>query len=264
MSSSLPINLSNLLHGRGVESVRVEFEAAWSPETTGPQVLKTICAFANDHHNLNGGYVVIGVAERDGRAALPPRGLTPAELEAAQRWLRRNCNRLDPQYQPLLSPEVVSGRQVLVVWAPASQVRPHRAPDGSRGPLRYWVRVGADTVDAERRGGLLRELIQQTARVPWDDRRALDAGLADLHEMAVREHLHEIGSGLTDEPDAVEVYRRMGITMRVNDHEVPRNVGLLFFAAEPTHRFHGAWIDCALFAAGVPETYWKSTSFAVD
>ena len=52
MSSSLPINLSNLLHGRGVESVRVEFEAAWSPETTGPQVLKTICAFANDHHNL--------------------------------------------------------------------------------------------------------------------------------------------------------------------------------------------------------------------
>ena len=250
VSSTLPINLSNLLHGRGVESVRVEFKATWDPETTGPQVLKTICAFANDYHNLNGGYVVIGVAERDGRAALPPRGLTPAELEAAQRWLRGNCNRLDPQYQPLLSPEVVSGRHILVVWASASQVRPHRAPDGTRGPLRYWVRVGADTVDAEQRGGLLRELIQQTARVPWDDRRSLDAGLADLHEMAVREHLHEIGSGLTDEPDAVEVYRRMGITTRVNDHDVPRNVGLLFFAAEPTHWFRGAWIDCALFAAG--------------
>ena len=250
VSSTLPVNLSNLLHGRGVESVRVEFKATWDPDTTGPQVLKTICAFANDYHNLNGGYVVIGVAERDGRAALPPRGLTPAELEAAQRWLRGNCNRLDPQYQPLLSPEVVGGQHVLVVWAPASQIRPHRAPDGTRGPLRYWVRVGADTVDAERRGGLLRELIQQTARVPWDDRRALDAGLADLHEMAVREHLHEIGSGLTDEPDAVEIYRRMGITMRVNDHDVPRNVGLLFFAAEPTHWFRGAWIDCALFAAG--------------
>ena len=43
-SSNLPINLDNLLHGRGVESVRVEFKAAWDAETTGPQALKTICA----------------------------------------------------------------------------------------------------------------------------------------------------------------------------------------------------------------------------
>ena len=249
VSSTLPINLNNLLHGRGVESVRVEFKAAWDPDSTGPQVLKTICAFANDFHNLNGGYVVIGVAERGGHVVLPPTGLSPAELEAAQKWLRGNCNRLDPQYQPLLAPEVVGGRHVLVVWAPASQTRPHRAPDGPRGPLRYWVRVGADTVDAERRGGLVRELIGQTARVPWDDRRALDADLADLHEMTVREHLHEVGSGLADEPEAVEMYRRMGITARVNNHDVPRNVGLLFFAAEPTRWCYGAWIDCALFAA---------------
>lgn len=249
-SNTLPINLANLLHGRGVESVRVEFKAAWDPETTGPQVLKTICAFANDYHNLNGGYVVIGVAERAGRAILPPAGLFPAELEAAQKWLRGNCNRLDPQYQPLLSPEVVSGSRILVVWAPASQLRPHRAPDAGPGTLRYWVRLGAETVAADQRGGLLRELIGQTARVPWDDRRALNARLTDLHEMTVREHLHEIGSGLTEESDPVEIYRRMRITMRVNDHDVPRNVGLLFFAAEPTRWFRGAWIDCALFAAG--------------
>ena len=150
--------------------MRVEFKAAWHPETTGPQVLKTICAFANDYHDLNGGYVVIGIAERDGRASLPPAGLSSAELA-----------------------------------------------------------------------------------VPWDDRRALGAGLADLHEMTVREHLHEIGGGLTDESDAVEIYRRMvawASPTRVNDHDVPRNVGLLFFAAEPTRWFRGAWVDCALFAAG--------------
>ena len=248
-SANLPINLDNLLRGRGVESVRVEFKAAWDAEITGPQALKTICAFANDYHNLNGGYVVIGVAERAGRASLPPAGLSPAELAAAQRWLRGNCNRLDPPYQPLLSPEVVDGRHILVVWAPASQVRPHRAPDAGRGTLRYWVRLGAETVAAERRGGLLRELIGQTARVPWDDRRSLQASLDDLHERAVREHLHEVGSGLSGEPDPPELYRRMGITMRVNDHDAPRNVGLLFFAAEPTRWFRGAWIDCALFAA---------------
>ena len=78
----------------------------------------------------------------------------------------------------------------------------------------------------------------------------MTAGLTDLHEMTVREHLHEIGSGLSEESDPGEIYRRMGITTRVNDHDVPRNVGLLFFASEPTRWFHGAWIDCALFAAG--------------
>ena len=98
MSAILPINLESLLACRGVESERVEFKASWDARTTGPQVLRTICAFANDYHNLNGGYVVIGVGERDGRAALPPAGLTPVEIESAQKWLRGQCNRLDPSY----------------------------------------------------------------------------------------------------------------------------------------------------------------------
>ena len=66
MSAILPISIDDLLSGRSIESVRVEFKASWSPDTTGFQVLKTICAFANDHQNLNGGYVIIGVAESKG------------------------------------------------------------------------------------------------------------------------------------------------------------------------------------------------------
>ena len=54
----LTINLDDLLHCRGVESERVEFKRSWNEHNTGPQVLRTICAFANDYHNLNGGYVV--------------------------------------------------------------------------------------------------------------------------------------------------------------------------------------------------------------
>ena len=100
MSAILPINLDDLLQCRGVESERVEFKASWDPDTTGPQVLRTICAFANDYHNLNGGYIVIGVAEADGRAKLPPAGLSAAQVEAAQQWIRGNCNRLDPPYPP--------------------------------------------------------------------------------------------------------------------------------------------------------------------
>ena len=51
MSTILPINLDDLLRYRGVESERVEFKASWDPQRTGPQVLRTICAFANDYQN---------------------------------------------------------------------------------------------------------------------------------------------------------------------------------------------------------------------
>ncbi|MXZ71094.1 MAG: hypothetical protein F4Z04_06260 [Acidobacteria bacterium] len=249
MSAILPINLDALLHCRGVESERVEFKASWNANPTGAQVLRTICAFANDYHNLNGGYIVIGVAEEDGRAVLPPRGLSAGDVEAAQTWIRGQCNRLDPPYPPILSPETVGDRLILVVWAPASEMRPHRAPADAGGRGRYWVRLGAETVDAEQRGDMLRGLVQQTARVPWDDRRATDARVEDLRETKVREHLRDTGSGLIDEPDARNVYRRMRLTARVNDHEVPRNAGLLFFASEPVQWFRGARIEVVQFAA---------------
>ena len=249
VTSILPINLDDLLHCRGVESERVEFKASWDPDTTGYQVLRTICAFANDYHNLNGGYVVIGVAERENRAALPPAGLSATEVEAAQTWIRGQCNRLDPPYPPILSPETVSGRTILVIWAPASEMRPHRAPSGSGKERRYWVRLGSETVDAERRGNLLQGLIQQTARVPWDDRRAGDARIEDLREAKVREYLRDVESGLLEEPDAPTIYRRMRITVRVNDHEVPRNAGLLFFSNDPAERFRGARIEVVQFTA---------------
>ncbi len=249
MSAILPINLDDLLHCRGVESERVEFKASWDPHTTGSQVLRTICAFANDYHNLNGGYIVIGAAEQAGRAALPPSGLSAEEVEAAQQWIRGNCNRHDPPYPPILSPETVGDRLVLVVWAPASEMRPHRAPAAIDGSRRLWVRLGSETVDAEQRGDLLRALIQQTARVPWDDRRAPDAQVEDLREAKVREFLRDVRSGLLDEPNERAVYRRMRITTKVNDHEVPRNAGLLFFSRDPTQWFRGARIEVVQFAA---------------
>lgn len=248
MSAILPINVDNLVHLRTVESERIEFKGAWDTERTGPQVIRTICAFANDYHNLNGGYVVIGVDEAGGRSVLPPRGLSPSNVDEAQRWIRGQCNRLDPAYQPVLSPERADGKLILLVWAPASEARPHRAP-GRDGKMRYWIRLGSETVDVERRGELLRGLIGQTAKVPWDDRRAADARIEDLRETKVREYLRDVASGLVDAPDAADIFRRLRITAKVNDHEVPRNVGLLLFAGEPERWFRGATIEVVQFAA---------------
>lgn len=87
MISCLPININDLLHFRGVESARVEFEQSWDEKTTGLQVLKTICAFANDFYNVNGGYLVIGVGESNGVAVLPPSGTLPAHPKYVAHWV---------------------------------------------------------------------------------------------------------------------------------------------------------------------------------
>ena len=92
-------------------------------------------------------------------------------------------------------------------------------------------------------------LVQQADRVPWDDRWASDAHVGDMRETIVREFLHRVDSGLLDERDPNMIYRGMRLTTKVNDHEVPRNVGLLLFSTEPTEWFRGAKIEVVHFAA---------------
>ena len=77
---TLPISLDDLIHARSVESVRREFKRTWSKPVL-LQTLKSICAFANDFHNLNGGYIVIGIDAEEGQPVLPPIGLDDAGLD---------------------------------------------------------------------------------------------------------------------------------------------------------------------------------------
>ena len=247
--SDLRINLDDLLHARSVESERIEFKATWAGKVTGYQVLKTICAFANDLRRHGSGYVILGVAEKDGRADLPPRGLSPEQMDAAGRWITGNCRRIVPRYVPRISREEVEGRSILVIWAPASETPPHQAPDGEKGDRKYWVRVDQRTVDAQH-NELLTQLLNQSAVVPWDSRAAEAATLDDLSETLVREHLRASGSALVEEPDGRTIYRKMDIVRRINDHEVPRNVGLLFFSREPGRWFPGARIETSILRAG--------------
>ncbi|MEW6501268.1 MAG: RNA-binding domain-containing protein [Thermodesulfobacteriota bacterium] len=251
MASILPINIEDLLYSRGVESSRIEFKASWDEKTAGAQVIRTICAFANDFQNLNGGYIVVGVAEEDGTAVMPPKGLSAVEIDAAQKWIRGRCNTIDPVYQPVLSPELVDGKSILVIWAPGSQNRPHQAPEsGEKGASRkFYIRLGPETVDADKRAELKTQLIQLTARIPFDDRRAPQASVLDIRETKVREFLHDVGSGLVDESDTRTLYRNLRIAEPVNGHDAPRNVALLFFSQNPEQWFPGAHIEVVQFAA---------------
>ncbi len=245
MTSSLPININDLLHFHGVESARVELKQSWDEKTTGLQVLKTICAFANDFYNVNGGYIIIGVSEHDGIAALPPLGLTPKTLNIAQKWIRGNGKKLEPNVSLRLSPEVVDGKHILVVWVPGSDARPHQAPSGKNKQRAYYIRDGSETIEAK--GQLLTDLLNMCAKIPFDDRRASQFTLNDLRSTLVHEFLYDVGSSLIEEKDDYKIYRQLWLTLKANGHEVPKNIALLFFMDEPERAFRGARIEVVHF-----------------
>lgn len=79
----IPIKLETIFAGRTVESDRVEYKSGWNPN----DIMQTICAFANDFHNYDGGYIVIGVEEDNGRPILPPKGIKNELLDYIQKEL---------------------------------------------------------------------------------------------------------------------------------------------------------------------------------
>ena len=149
MTANLPINLHDLLRQRTIEGERVEYKAGWNPQS----VLHTKCAFANDFHNLSGGYVVFGVEERDGQPSLPPRGVDPGRIESLQNeLLRLGQSAIQPHYHPLSGVSEVEGRTILMLWAP-----------GGGTEWAYYIRRHSSTVRA--RGVDERELL-----CPWPPR----------------------------------------------------------------------------------------------
>ena len=174
----------------GAENQRVEFKKAWHSKREGGtywQVVHTICAFANDFYNDNGGYIIIGVEEKenwddhpdDRQIILPPIGVPPQDLERIQKEIIGACRgNIKPQYFPILSPEMVefkgAKRRVLVIWASASDDRPHTCRESEKGANCYYIRRATETVKAT--PAEERKLLSLHCKIPFDDRRALESG----------------------------------------------------------------------------------------
>ena len=169
--SSLLINVNDLLSVQGFEKQRVEFKKAWHGKREGGtywQVIHTICAFANDYYNDNGGYIIIGVEEKenweecedttdDRQIILPPFGVPARDLDRIQKEIMGACRaNIKPEYLPILSPEVVElegeRKHVLVIWAMASDNRPHTCRESEKGDNRYYIRRATETKKASPEG----------------------------------------------------------------------------------------------------------------
>lgn len=251
MTPKLPINLDHLLRQRTVEGERIEYKAGWNPK----KVLHTICAFANDFHNLGGGYVILGVKAKNGRPILPPKGINPEHIDAIQNaLLDLGHSAMRPHYHPLTATYTVEGRNILVLWVPGGETRPYKARvtlARERLDWAYFIRKHSSTVRA--RDADERELLSLAATVPYDDRYCQSASINDLSRRLVEKFLRDIGSDLAAEaPDLsmAELGQRMNIVGGPPEAIFPKNVGLLFFNDRPHDFFPATQIDVVWFPDG--------------
>jgi predicted HTH transcriptional regulator len=234
----------SLLEEARVESFQLELKAGWD-EHTKPSIIETICAFANDLLNHNGGYVILGVEDLGGSAALPPKGLPPESIEQVSKEILGQVKQwIKPDYVPRVYPDEVDGRHVLVVHCPTGYNRPYTAPERleKNGSRVHWVRVGAETKRAD--GELGRQLTEVVVRTPFDAQPRHELTVDDLDADVVEHFLRQANSGLAGEAYTLDdKLRGMDLLRRVNGHDAPLNAAVLFFISEPQKYFPGAKIE---------------------
>ena len=241
---ALPVNIDDLVNHRKVESARIEYKEGWNPE----KILHTLCAFANDIDNWGGGYVIIGVEERNGRPVFPVKGIEPDDVDEIQKALLNVCHTLESLYLPVVEHCVYEGKDLLVIWAAGGSERPYKCPEhivkNEKSPKAYYIRKMASTVKATQADE--KELFELAGDVPFDDRPNMHADITDLKMNLIVDYLHEVGSDLAagaEDMSVSDIARNMQIAVGPTECFKPKNVGLMFFNPHPENFFRCAWID---------------------
>lgn len=238
----LPININELINGLTVEWERIEFKESWKPEA----ILHTICAFANDINNWGGGYIIVGIEEKDGRPILPPSGLEPSQIDAYQKKFLELCHLITPNYFPIAVPTVFQEKHILILWCPGGDTRPYKAPKtlGKKSESVYYVRHFSTTIRAS--SAEEQQLFQLAAKVPFDDRIFHGAKIEDMSISLIKSFLNEVRSELYETADSIpfkELCLQMQIARGPPEYLKPVNAGLLFFNENPDTFFRGAQIE---------------------
>lgn len=243
---ALPINIKDLITGKTVEWDRIEYKSGWNPE----DILHSICAFANDINNWGGGYIIIGIEEKDGTPQLPPLGINNNQVDKIQKELLQLTHTIDPFYSPITEPVEFKGRLIFIIWVPGGETRPYKVPTSlsAKGQKQYYIRRGSNSVIANH--SEIKQLMELAATVPYDDRVNHNASLSDLDFGLIREFLQDIKSELFEQSASMsfdDLCRQMRIVSGPDEYIRPINAGLLFFNRHPENFFQGAITEIIQF-----------------
>lgn len=256
---SLPININDLINGRVIESERIDFKEGFNDAA----ILHTTCAFANDINNWGGGYIIIGIADDgSGRPILPPVGLEAGQVDAFQKKIIELCHKIEPIYFPVISHEVFMNKDILVLWVNGGDNRPYKAPVkmGKNANKAFFVRHGSSSKIASLEEE--QQLLESSARIPFDDRINREAKLEDFDILQIKAHLQEIGSTLYSHIETMkleDICRAMQIAKGSDEHLQPLNVGVLFFAKNPQKFFKTAVIELVQFFDNTGDNFTEKT-----
>lgn len=226
---AIPITIDKLLNDNVVEWARIEFKEGWNPDST----LKTISAFANDIDNWGGGYIVIGIEEKDGKIVKPIKGIDVNDMDSIQKSILRFCKFLKPSYIPISEPVYYEGKLLLLLWCPGGYDRPYQCPKhptNKDSKKTYYIRKLSSTIEATNLD--VKELIALTHNIPFDDRINLKSNLQDLKYPLIRNYLEEVNSNLLnniDNKNIEQLATDLKIAEGPKEYFKPLNVGLLFF-----------------------------------
>ena len=240
---AIPINLNDLIDCRVVESNRVEFKSDWNPTP----IIHSICAFANDIDNVGGGYIVVGVEEKDGAPVLPVKGIAQERVDGILKELIGLCHLIEPLYYPVVEPVLFNDKYIIVIWVSGGHGRPYKAAKdvhSDKSTKLYYIRKFSSTIVASPEEE--KELFYISTDIPFDDRPNLSADVSDLDIGLMRSHLKKIGSSLYEQSlsmDALDIAKNMQLVAGPPKALKPLNVGLLMFSERPEKYFRYARIE---------------------
>jgi ATP-dependent DNA helicase RecG len=247
---ALPINISDLIKGRAVESDRIEFKKGWNQGA----IYRSICAFANDFDDIGGGYIIVGIAEENGRPILPPEGLNEDQLDLIQREMVSFNNLINPAHHPKISIEEIEEKKILVIWAFAGDNRPYEVPDEIKAKNKkynYYIRYGSNSVRANK--SQKEELIALSGKTPFDDRPNTQVSFDEISLTLVRDYLRKVESKLLDSMDTLskeQLLSQMQLLFGPPERRHPRNVGLMMFTEIPEKYFPYSRVEIVHFPNG--------------
>ncbi len=247
----LELSVEDLLNKRRIESDRIEFKASWNPD----DIYHSVCAFANDYDNIGGGYILIGVEEKNGVAVRPVKGIEEYEIDNIKKEMIGYNNTMVSTYFPKIIDEEVDGKCVLVLWITPDAGRPYKAPDHVTAKkdkkLYYYIRYASSSVRANAEQE--RELLNMTDYMPFDIRPNYKATEDDISVPLLIEHLKKTKSRLAKQVlkrGVMEILGDMQLLVGPSEQQYLSNVALMMFCDHPDKFFPYTQVEITKFPEG--------------
>ena len=160
------------------------------------------------------------------------------------------CHFIDPFYFPRIEICDYQGKKLLVLWVTAGEERPYRASKDvfrEQSNKAYYIRHGSQTIQAD--GNELKELFENSARKPFDDRENPFATVDDLSLTLMRKYLNSVNSSLyemSSNMDTGAVADNMKLLSGPKEYRHPRNIALLMFSERVNDFFPYARIEVVI------------------